>query len=49
MYKQIWLAIKNARILVFEARIELFELKISVSFETRVDMSVGDKFEFGGH
>ena len=37
-YKLIWSAIKKASILVFEARIKLFNLKIITSFETRVDM-----------
>ena len=32
----------------FEDTIEIFELKIIVSFEIRVDMGVGDKIEFGG-
>ena len=49
MYKQIWSAIRKANILVFEARIKQFELKISISFENRVDMGVGDKVELGEH
>ena len=36
-------------IFVFEARIKLFELKIIVSFETRVDTGLGDKIELEGH
>ena len=48
MYKQIWSPIRKASILVFEARIKSFELKIIGSFEIRVDMGVGDKIELGG-
>ena len=49
MYKLIRSPIEKASILVFEATIKLFELKLIVSFETRVDMGVGDKIEVGGH
>ena len=48
MNKQIFSPIKKASLLVFEARIKSFELKIIVSFEIRVDMGVGDKIELGG-
>ena len=33
----------------FEATNKLFELKIIVSFEIRVDIDVGDKMELRGH
>ena len=55
MYQQNWSPFRKFSILVFEARIKLFELKIIVSFEirvnfeTRVNTGVGDKFELEGH